>query len=456
MMSTTTRPTRKHHGTADTPSAGPVARVALASLATGALGALVGILLIVPGAAEHTTTGVALLAFAAGWAMLAILSARFTSQPQRWARVPAAAMTATGLGLLILAPGNDGITNAGWVWPPVLLALIIWCAVQLRDAMSSRRGRWLLYPLLAGIALASVGGFSETVALSHDHVALIMPGARYDIGGRQLHLNCTGTGSPTVILSNGTGEMSQNWARIIPQVAAMTRVCAYDRAGQGWSDNAPHPQDGIDVANDLRALLGAAGEHGPYVLAGHSLGGVYAMTYAAKYPNDIAGMVLLDSSTPEQFTALPDYPGVYQMMRRLYGTAPSVARFGVGRLYTTSAYSTLPEPAAGQVRAFGTSSRGLENAREDVSRFHDAFRQAQALTTLGGKPLVVLTARGSLKDTPGWSAAQDKLATLSTNVTHTTADTSHEGVVGDEDGAAASAKAINAAVRASRTGQHSN
>lgn len=453
MTPTTTRPARKHHGAPLTTAAGPMSRVVLVSLTTGVIGALAGILLIVPGAAEHTTTGVTLLAFAIGWAALDVLSARFTNQPQRWARVPAATMAATGLGLLVVAPGNDGMTNAGWVWPPVLLGLVLWCRAQLRDAMSSRI-RWLLYSLLAGIALASVGGFAETAALSHDHGALAMPGQRYDIGGRQLHLNCTGTGSPTVILNSGTGEMSQNWARIIPQVAATTRVCAYDRAGQGWSDDAPHPQDGIDIANDLHALLGAAGEHGPYVLASHSLGGVYAMTYAATYPNDVAGMVLLDSSTPEQFTALPKYPGVYQLLRRLYGTAPSVARLGFGRLFTTSAYSSLPQPAAGHVRAFGTSSRGLENARDDVSRFHDAFHQAKALSTLGDKPLVVLTATGSIKDTPGWPAAQNKLAALSTNVAHVTVDTSHAGTVGDEDGAAACANAIDMVVLAARTGEH--
>lgn len=454
MTTTTARLTRRHHINDEATGPGPVGRVVLGSLATGVVGALVGILIVVPGASEHVTTGVALLAFAAGWAMLAVLSDRVTSQSQRWARVPAALMSATGLGLLVVAPGNDGMTEAGWFWPPALLAMTIWSIVQLRATMSSRRGRWLMYPLLTGMALASVGGGAETLALSRDQGSLTMPGHRYNIGGRQLHLNCTGTGSPTVVLSNGTGEMSQNWTRIIPQVAATTRVCAYDRAGQGWSDDAPHPQDGIDIATDLHALLQAAGEHGPYVLAGHSLGGVYAMTYAARYPNDIAGMVLLDSSTPEQFTALPGYPSAYQMMRRLYGTAPSLLRLGVSRLISSS--SSLPQPAAGQVRAFGTSSRGLENARDEVSRFHDAFTQAQALKTIGDKPLVVLTASGTLKDTAGWQAAQDNLTALSTNIAHLTADTSHEGVVGDEQGAAASARAIDMTVTAARTGHRVN
>ena len=131
-----------------------------------------------------------------------------------------------------------------------------------------------------------------------------MPGQTFDIGGRSLHMTCAGNGSPTVVLLSGTGEMSASWARIVPEVASNTRVCAYDRAGQGWSDDAPHPQDGNEMAADLHQLLAVAGEHGPYLLAGHSLGGVYSLAFAAKYPDDVAGVALLDSSSPEQF-ALP-------------------------------------------------------------------------------------------------------------------------------------------------------
>lgn len=105
------------------------------------------------------------------------------------------------------------------------------------------RARWALQAVLIGLVIASVGGAVETVALAHDKTAMVMQGHLYDIGGRQLHLSCQGTGSPTVVLLSGTGEMSASWARIVPQVAPTTRVCAYDRAGQGWSDDAPHPQD---------------------------------------------------------------------------------------------------------------------------------------------------------------------------------------------------------------------
>src|SRR4051794_23167552 len=434
----------------DAANTGPMFCVVLASLLTGAVGAAVLTLLVFPGAREHTTTGLSLLAFAAGWAILAFLTTRFTRQPQRWARVPAVVMGVTGAALITLAPGNDGLTAAGWVWPPVLFALTTWMALQLRRAMTSR-ARWLIYPVMTGLALASIGGMVETVALQHDDRTLAMSGQLYDVGGHRLHMNCTGSGGPTVVLSNGTGEVSQSWARISPAIAATTRVCAYDRAGQGWSDDASHPQDSRAIATDLYALLNAAGEHGPYVLVGHSLGGIYAMTFAAQYPGDVAGMVLLDSSTPEQFTALPDYPSDYRMIQRTYGILPTVARLGVGRLFGTGAFSSLPQPAAGQVRAFGTSSRGLENARDASSTYRKSFREAQALRTLNGKPLVVLTASGSVDDTAGWTAAQDKLATLSNNVLHVVSDTTHAGILEDRGGASGSVHAIEAAVASVRT-----
>ena len=114
-----------------------------------------------------------------------------------------------------------------------------------------------------------------------------------------------------MVLFNGLGEFSASWARVVDQVGDDTRVCAYDRAGQGWSEDVDEPQDGVTAAADLHALLDAAGEHGPYVLVGHSIGGTYALTYAAQYPEQVAGMVLLDSSSPRQFTAMPDYPFQY-------------------------------------------------------------------------------------------------------------------------------------------------
>ncbi|HEV7655559.1 MAG TPA: alpha/beta hydrolase [Mycobacteriales bacterium] len=208
-----------------------------------------------------------------------------------------------------------------------------------------------------------------------------MPGLSYDVGGHRLHLNCSGSGGPTVVLENGLGETSPLWSRITETVGNDTRVCAHDRAGQGWSGDAPRPQDARQIAADLHTLLGRAHESGPYVLVGHSTGGPYALTYAAQYPTEVAGMVLLDSASPDQFTVLPDSPGQYATSRRLTALAPSLARLGVAHLLPSS--SGLPAREAAQVRAFATTARGLRSIRDEFFVYPAVFEQAQALTISG-------------------------------------------------------------------------
>jgi pimeloyl-ACP methyl ester carboxylesterase len=120
-----------------------------------------------------------------------------------------------------------------------------------------------------------------------------------------LHINCLGQGSPTVILESGLANMSADWANVQPLVAKGTRVCAYDRAGIAWSDPGPQPRDPGQIAGELHTLLGRAGIAGPYVLVGQSFGGLYVRMYAARYPDEVAGMVLVDASHPDMWQRLP-------------------------------------------------------------------------------------------------------------------------------------------------------
>src|SRR5688500_18632810 len=173
-------------------SEGPIGRIVAGSMATGLVGALFLTLVVFPGGAEHVITGSALLAFAAAWTMLAVLSTRMTSQPQRWAFVPAAYMGVVGTALLLFAPGDDALRTMGWVWPVPVLALAGWIAVSSRRHLHSRTRSWLLYPVVAFLALGAVGCSYETVQSSLDHSTDTMPGTAYDVGGRRLHLNCTG------------------------------------------------------------------------------------------------------------------------------------------------------------------------------------------------------------------------------------------------------------------------
>jgi pimeloyl-ACP methyl ester carboxylesterase len=324
--------------------------------------------------------------------------------------------------------------------------------LQLRRNLHSR-ARWLLYPVIATVAIGSIGAGYEAVARAgarHDHPA---PGTLYDVGGHRLHIECAGTGSPTVVLQNGLGEMSASWSRITTQVSRTTRVCAYDRAGQGWSDDVDAPQDGVTIADDLHTLLERAGETGPYLIVGHSAGGPYSMIYADRYPDDVAGMVLLDSMSPDAFTDLPGFATEQSMMRRGLGVLPSLTRLGAGRILPTSAWSSLPEPAASQVQAFAASSRGMRSIRDEQSMYPEVFTQAKALTSLDAKPLVVLIATESIDQHHEWVDLQERLADLSTNGRHRIVDATHAGLVDDATSSTASVQAITDVVQSIRTGQ---
>jgi pimeloyl-ACP methyl ester carboxylesterase len=425
---------------------GPIRKVVAGSLLTGTVLATVLPLLVFDGALEPIITGSAMLGFATGWAMLAVLSTRMTSQPQRWAWVPAGALGATGLALLWAAPEDTVLTAAGWVWPPLLLAIAIWIGIRMRRSLAAGSGRWLLYPVVALIGAAALGGGFETVALASDHAEYPAPGRLYDVGGYRLHIDCTGSGSPTVVLTNGLGWISASWARIAPAVADTTRVCVHDRAGQAWSDDAPDPQDGLAAAADLHTLLSRAGEVGPYVLVGHSIGGDYAMTYAARYPDQVAGMVLVDTTPPYGVGTPSGHAGPPSSVAVL----PSLARLGIGWLLPTS-WTALPEPAAGQFKAFASSPRGFRSIAAESNTLPALLTQAQSLSTLGSKPLVVLTAAEHVTD-PNWAAAHNRMTALSTNSSHRATDATHGSLLDEEHGANLTARAIDDVVRADRTG----
>src|SRR5690606_34429958 len=133
-----------------------------------------------------------------------------------------------------------------------------------------------------------------------DRQAYPPPGQMIDVGGHHLHVDCQGEGDPTVVLEAGMSGWSTDWVLVQPEVAKTTRVCAYDRAGYGWSETGPRPRDSEQVATELHALLSEAGVTGDLILVGHSLGGLYTQYYARRYPEQVAGIVLVDAVHPEQ------------------------------------------------------------------------------------------------------------------------------------------------------------
>lgn len=173
---------------------------------------------------------------------------------------------------------------------------------------SRRRSRsWpalLLFAVVAGLGLGLaidvVRSSGPTGWLARHHLAppYDARGTRIDIGRRSLYLDCRGEGVPTVVLEAGSGADSSTWSEVIDALASTTRTCAHDRAGRARSDPA-QPHTLSQAAADLRALLAAAGEEPPFVLAGHSLGGAFVRVFAAENRDEVAGLVLVDAFDPD-------------------------------------------------------------------------------------------------------------------------------------------------------------
>ena len=277
-----------------------------------------------------------------------------------------------------------------------------------------------------------------------------MPGQLVDVGGHRMHLHCTGSGSPTVILEPGQGGASSDFGWVAPTVARDSTVCVYDRAGRGWSDPADGPQDAARIAADLHTLLERAQVPGPYVLAGHSFGGLYVQTFAATYPDQVAGLVLLDSTAPKPGPAPPTRTDSYSILGRISAVFSAVAHLGAGRLIAQASDDTLPPPFGGESRANASTAPYLASWIEEFVAANTSMQQAAALTDLDDKPLVVVTA--DTGNAAGWEQAQDRMATLSTNSSHRVAkDTTHASLLYDEADSGAASQAIHDVIESVRT-----
>ena len=420
------------------------------SMIAGAATALVLVVLAFGGAVEPVITGLALLGFACGWALLAVTTRR-TRQPQPWAWAPATALAVVGLAIVVIRPSDDVMRGAGWVWPVLLLASVVWVARRSRRSLHHWSRSVVLYPVLALAALAAVGGGYEKVSEVRD--ASAMTGRLIDVGGHAMRISCTGSGSPTVVLEPGLGEsgaMMAGW--IQPAVATSTRVCVYDRPGRGWSQSPAHPQDAVANAADLHALLARAEVDGPYVLVGHSSGGAYVKVFAAQYPDQVAGMVLLDAQPSEAMTRLPGYPTMYAGLRRGMALAPSLARTGALRLFYKTALAGLPPEARDEVRVGWSRPSQYRSLRDELVALPQALIESQALASIGDKPLIVVTAE---KDAmAGWLPLQEEMTGLSTNsVQRLLPGATHASLTEDDAESQDSVQAVLDVVGAVRSGR---
>jgi pimeloyl-ACP methyl ester carboxylesterase len=295
---------------------------------------------------------------------------------------------------------------------------------------------WLGGILAGTLVLLLAGAIYESLAETADAKAYSPPGQMVDVGGYRLHLNCTGSGSPTVVIDAGWGDSSAGWGWVQPEVARTTRICTYDRAGMGWSEVSPHPRTARQFAKELHTLLVKANEPGPYVLVGHSLGGYTMRVYAHDYPAEVAGLVLIDAQKlPAAAAAAPKpapKPG---------GTSlPSLmARIGVVRLLAgpLGSIKNLPVEDKQAYKASSVTPRSVQTFLDEGMGMAEGGAQARAVTSLGALPLIVLT-RGKDLDAD-WSASQAGFLELSSNSQQLFADQSGHEIQVDQPEAAVAA-----------------
>jgi pimeloyl-ACP methyl ester carboxylesterase len=311
-------------------------------------------------------------------------------------------------------------------------------------ASGSRARRWLRRIALGIVGLivlaVVVGSVYEFVGRRAAASAFPPPGKLVDIGGRRIQLDCRGTGSPIVVFEAGLDiNGSLSWSAVHDSVARTTRACAYSRAGIMWSDPNAGPHNAATIAADLHAALQAAGERPPYVLVGHSLGGPYIMTYTKTFGADVAGLVFVDASHPDQVQRfkgiLPDpASGEASLMK----VAAALSWTGVVRLAMRGMAAPPNEPERGfqAMRAYAPTSLGSMLKESDA--IDTTMAQAGSLRQLGDRPIVVLTANKpmakemmtSLKLTPDqaakfqalWRSLHDEEASWSTRSRHQLVD----------------------------------
>ena len=278
-----------------------------------------------------------------------------------------------------------------------------------------RRSRLLtaIIPCLTGI-----GYLYQAVATARDRRDHPPPGTLVDVDGCRLHVQTSGRGLPSVVLESGLGGMSSAWGWIQPETAKFSRVVSYDRAGLGWSGPDPFPKTAALAARRLRGALLHSRVPPPYVLVGHSMGGLFIRVFADLFPDEVAGMVLLDAVHPDQHMRSAAIATHMRTGFRLLKAVPLLARLGYVRL--TGLFGAwgegLPPRQAAESEAFLSNYQHLKTTRDESLAWENICAEVRGACGLGDTPLAVVTAGKDVL--PGQPELQSELALLSSDSVH--------------------------------------
>jgi len=290
--------------------------------------------------------------------------------------------------------------------------------------------RRMVLLLIAFLLLLAVAGFFyENISEARDRRFNPLEGRLLDVGGRTMHIDCTGEGSPTVILDSGLGDSYLSWRKVQPEIAKFTRVCSYDRAGLGYSEPSSQPRTSKVIAEELHALLQAASVPPPYVIVGHSMGGYDVRVYTSRYRNEIVGMVLVDASHPDQENRFPaELKNMEGSWHREAQFIASTMPFGIPRLLGLCDNDAV-------TRAADCNWHSAREQLAEMSAFPESAAETAQTGSLSDLPLAVLShdpdkPSGDLppdlaKPTnEAWEKMQEELAHLSPRGTQTVAKNS--------------------------------
>lgn len=322
-------------------------------------------------------------------------------------------------------------------------------------------GRGLKWLGIGLVVLLVLGFAYQTVATEIDRRTYTPRGQLYTVNGHQMHLYCVGQGGPTVVLEAGGYAETLWWYRIQEQLAEHTQVCAYDRPGLGYSAPTTLPRDPVTIVGELRALLSEAEIKPPYILVGHSFGAILIRIYADQYPEDVSGLVLVDSAAlrPAHFSSAAEFSEWKTGQDVLQALLWFLGRFGVWRLTVGGDFSSwgYPPEIVPELVALRSNNQAFDTYYAEAYPIrHELNEAAAAAQDLGDLPLAILWSEREFinaEDQAIMEGIQQETADYSSNsVTHTVEGSTHGSILGHTQYSQQVSGAVLAVIEAAHTG----